>query len=552
MTESTIASGASSRTASKTLAVAWLAASALSGALRATEVRGRIVDAESGKPIAARLHVEASDGAACFAKSAAADGSAIVYDKTRGTSAERHTTLSAHDFVIDLPAGKFRFTAERGKEYLRASREVEVAATPLEIQIELRRFVDMAARGWYSGETHVHRSIEEMSNLLPAEDLNVAFPLTYWVTRSGEVPATSGADPISGRGARATRDSGRWESVDATHVFWPRNTEYEIFSVDGKQHPLGAVFLIRHRNLFAAGVPPVAPIAKQARAEGALIELDKHNWPWSMALVPVMDADLFELSNNHIWRTDFLFKGWGEAPAAYMNADASTERGWIEFGHRNYWALLDCGFRLRPTAGTASGVHPVPLGFGRVYVELPGGFDPEAWVRGLDAGRSFVTTGPLLFATVDGRAPGARIEIAGATGRGLRVRGECLSAEPPSALEIIAAGEIVRRLDPRPEKMDSGAYRATFDETLPLEGSTWVAVRAFAELDNGRPRFAHTSPVHVDVPGRPLRPRREEVEYLATRVREQITRSRGVISEESLAEYERALARYEALLSHAR
>ena len=55
------------------------------------------------------------------------------------------------------------------------------------------------------------------------------------------------------------------------------------------------------------------------------------------------------------------------------DARGFTERGWIEFGFQNYYALLDCGFRIRPTAGTASGVHPVPLGFGRVYVHLDPG-----------------------------------------------------------------------------------------------------------------------------------------------------------------------------------
>ena len=49
-----------------------------------------------------------------------------------------------------------------------------------------------------------------------------------------------------------------------------------------------------------------------------------------------------------------------------------------------------------PTGGTASGVHPVPLGFGRVYVHLPGGFSYKTWVSGLNQGRSFVTTGPML------------------------------------------------------------------------------------------------------------------------------------------------------------
>jgi hypothetical protein len=46
-----------------------------------------------------------------------------------------------------------------------------------------------------------------------------------------------------------------------------------------------------------------------------------------------------------------------------------------------------------------AGVHPVPLGFGRVYVQLEGELDADAWLSGLNAGRSFVTTGPMLFVT---------------------------------------------------------------------------------------------------------------------------------------------------------
>ena len=147
-----------------------------------------------------------------------------------------------------------------------------------------------------------------------------------------------------------------------------------------------------------------------------------------MALVPIMPVDLYELSNNHVWQTEFAFREFGERAAAWMgverDAKGFTERGWIEFGFRNYYALLDCGFRLRPTAGTASGVHPVPLGFGRVYVRLDGGLDEHAWLHGLDAGRSFVTTGPMLFVTLDGHDPGHRF----AAGRAARV--------PPAGLGL--------------------------------------------------------------------------------------------------------------------
>ena len=92
----------------------------------------------------------------------------------------------------------------------------------------------MASRGWYSGETHVHRSPSELPNLQLAEDLNVAFPLTYWVTR-GFQPPTAGDKNQSGALPEGL------VRIDETHVFWPRNTEWEIFTINGRSHTLGAV-----------------------------------------------------------------------------------------------------------------------------------------------------------------------------------------------------------------------------------------------------------------------------------------------------------------------
>ena len=37
----------------------------------------------------------------------------------------------------------------------------EVADTPVSITIKLKRWINMAERGWYSGDTHVHRPLAE-------------------------------------------------------------------------------------------------------------------------------------------------------------------------------------------------------------------------------------------------------------------------------------------------------------------------------------------------------------------------------------------------------
>eukprot|EP00913_Durusdinium_trenchii_P035312 g33042.t1 len=445
-----------------------------------------------------------------FAKSAHKKGSAIEYRKNRGpNSVEMHTSISAHRFRAELPAGEYTVTVERGKEYLPYTKKVTIGARPVELTVKLRRWINMAARGWYSGDTHVHRTVAELPNAMLAEDLNVALPLTHWVTKA-YTPPTQGDKNTD------VADAARLIRVDDTHVIYPLNTEYEIFTVNGKRHTLGAVFVLNHKRPLPMGTPPVGPIAAAARKQGAILDLDKHSWPWSLMLVPVMNVDLFELSNNHVWRTEFYFKRWTlNMRPEFMKVETDdvgmTERGWVDFGFGTYYALLNCGFRMRPTAGTASGVHPVPLGFGRVYVHLKDGFSYDKWMAGLNAGRSFVTTGPMPVLEFNGRLPGHRFKLAnGDAHHAAAVRGTIESAQPLSSIEIVVNGEVVRKIKPKNNKQKSGAYISRIDEAVRLEGTSWVAVRCFENRPGGKFRFAHTSPVWFDVKGKPLRPRRAE------------------------------------------
>ena len=360
-------------------------------AASAAELTGVVIDDETGNPLPARIYVESSDGQWIEVRSASPAGTALPYREqwvqTPG-AVEKHTTISAHPFVVDLKPGTYEVTIERGKEYFPLTRSIAIGDVPQRKTFRLKRLIDMAANGWYSGETHVHRRIEELPNVMLAEDLNVAFPVTFWTIEAFSVPGTApsplrrqGPSPFGDRTDRGHKRI----AVDKTHVLFPRNTEYEVFSVNGKRVVQGAVFVLNHRSKFTTGMPPVKRIAEAAHREGALLDLDKHNWPWSMMLVPIAKIDLYELSNNSVWRTKFGFRKGSTAPAEYMSIETKdggmTERGWLNFGFQNYYALLNCGFRLQPTAGTASGVHPVPLGHSRVYVHVDGKFDGDAWIE---------------------------------------------------------------------------------------------------------------------------------------------------------------------------
>ena len=185
------------------------------------ELRGRILDQKDDAPLAARLYLRDAEGTWHHARSAGDDGEAVPYEIRRGLSAEVHTSLSAHPFVADLPPGRYTLVAERGKEYFPAVQDIETAAgdgAPRELVLRLRRWTNMAERGWYSGETHVHRRVAELPTLLLAEDLNVALPLTAWVTDSREAPSGANKNPEPVPAAELIE-------VDGTHVIWPINTE---------------------------------------------------------------------------------------------------------------------------------------------------------------------------------------------------------------------------------------------------------------------------------------------------------------------------------------
>jgi hypothetical protein len=178
----------------------------------------------------------------------------------------------------------------------------------------------------------------------------------------------------------------------------------------------------------------------------------------------------------------------------------------------------------------------VPLAFGRVYVHLPQGFSYDGWLQGLAAGRSFVTTGPMLICE--------RGEDS--------LRGTILSQQPDIDVEIIVNGRIVETFRPTGRSTAEGSWEATFQRELKPAGTHWVAVRVWEKSPQApgtdRWRFAHSAPVWRDVADRPLRPAKDEAAFLVQRVRDELTRSRDLLPPAAIKEYQAALSNYESAL----
>jgi peptidoglycan/xylan/chitin deacetylase (PgdA/CDA1 family) len=513
-------------------------------------VEGEVVDDGSGKPLPARLYIHDADGIWHFPKSAFALGSAVRYERRNWINTnvvEMHTMLSAHPFRVELLPGRYSFTVERGKEFFPETREVMVEQGLSKLLFRLRRWVNMAERGWFSGDTHVHRDPAELPGTMLAEDVNVALPLLDWTTVSTVAPSAGERSYQEDYGDGPVR-------IDAAHVWHPRNTEYEIFRTGNTNHTLGALLILNHRTRFERPVFPLRDIAEKARAEGALLDLEKHNWPWSLALVPLLKVDLFELANNHHWKAEYAIKNWAVPAPAWMElagTGTDTERDWTLYGFQTYYALLNCGFRLRPAAGTANGVHPVPLGFSRVYVHLEGPFDFDAWMRGLAAGRSFVTTGPMMLAKVDEQWPGTILAV---TNQSKDYALDCTvwSEQPLEGIELVVNGVVTNRFTPQNKKTTAGSFETVVSSTFRPQTTSWLAWRCFEQRPGDRFRFAHTAPWHFEVRGQSLRPRRIEAEWLVSRVKEEIQRSGGIAPESLINDYQEALKIYEQIAETAR
>jgi hypothetical protein len=392
---------------------------------------------------------------------------------------ERHFVTKA-GFEIELPPGNYNLAAERGPEYRPFRRAIPGrAGKDVTVEVALQRWASMNHRGWYSGDLHNHRRPEDMPLLLQAEDLNLAPTLSDWVwddrERSAPLPTN---DPV--------------RQVDSTHVYSVLDKEVERL----KSGP-GAVDLLglRARIPFDGYLlyPANDVFARQAHAQGGWVDAEKIVWRDAAALVALGHVDFAGIVYNHFNRQDVELEtdAWGMIPK--WRSEFRAPSGMPLWAMEVYYRFLNCGFRLPVSAGSASGVKAAPLGYNRVYVKVNGPFTYDGWFRALKAGRSFATNGPMLFLTVDGREPGDLLQLPDTGRRRVRIHADVSSQKTMDRLEVIFKGRTIRTA--------TGGGKLALDFDYELAESGWLAARAFEKVDH-TVRFAHTSPVYVQVSGR--------------------------------------------------
>ncbi|MFN7920368.1 MAG: hypothetical protein U0Q16_09740 [Bryobacteraceae bacterium] len=442
-----------------------------------------------GAPVTARLEVHGPGGKMYQPKEGAIpsrppgrSGTSPYLDSfvTRGGSV-----------TVEAPAGRYRIVAERGLEWERGTREVDLTEPRVEVELTMRPWIRMRERGWWSGDMHVHRPMEDVPALLEAEDLNFGVVFTMW-NRQNLWPGALPSDWIRQTGPV------RWMTVT--------NAEDErgggAWMLHGLREPLGLEKVLSgSERPTESWDPPGIEFVRRARQQkqtGARFpwfDLEKPIWWEAPVMMALERPDSMGLLHNHYDQyAMYDNEAWGrKRDTTRFPGSAGFSDYSLHLMYR-YWNL---GWMVPPTAGAASGVLPNPVGYNRVYAKLAGEFTVEKWYGAVREGPVILSNGPLVF-----------FEPKLARGR-MRGRLEVVSRDEIERVELVCDGVVIRQWKPAGRRFETKV-------DIDARRFGWVAARAYAKND-ATVRLGHTGPVKA---GGEARTRREDARYFREWVEE--------------------------------
>jgi hypothetical protein len=455
--------------------------------------------------------------------------------------------------TIDLPDGRFTVTVSRGPEYISETRAFTVEG-PTEIGFDLRRWIDPATRGWYSGDHHVHAAgCSHYDN--PTEGVE---PRHMWPQVSGEAL-----------------------NIASVLTWGPCYYSQKRF-FSGHDDPLSTPKQLLHYDLEISGFP------SSHAGHLVLLGLTEQDYPGATRIEqwPTWTLPILRWASAQKAVTGFAHSGWGlevssrELPNYEMPAFDGiganefivdvTRPGAVDFisagdtppvWELNIWYhVLNAGFRTRISGETDFPcITDERVGQGRSYVKIDGPLSYRGWVDAIREGRTYVSDGRshLMDFRVSTAASGGEVRLAqpGTVRATLVVAAnlpavpdEQVRSRPPTdkpywhlerarigstrevPLEIVVNGVAVAK---RTVIADSMPHEVSID--VPIEKSSWVAARILPS--------SHTNPVFVIVGDKPVRGSRASAEWCLAAVNQCWSQKSPRIA---AGELEEARATYEA------
>ena len=366
-----------------------------------------------------------------------------------------------------LPRGDVIVDVARGFEYEPVRARVRIEPGQRELTLRLKRWINMNERRWFSGDSHVHfLSTQGSHTESQAEDLNVVNLLqSQWGSLFTNTEEFTGAPSISQAG---------------------NNIVY--ISQENRQHMLGHMILWGLKQ-------PVMPWCSDGLSEaeiGGAMETTLSHW-----------AD--EAHEQGAYVISPHFPGPNGEPATLVatgRLDGVEMIRSTQWNHDEYYRYLNCGYKLPLVGGTDKMSSDVPVGLYRTYVNIPDDqeFTYDNWCRNVVKGRTFLSGGPIMGFSVDGKQVGDTVDLSGPGT--VEVEAWAESTLPIHRLELVQNGRVVASAEDA-----NGTRRLTLKESVKIDGHSWLAARSssgpsYHEMVRHhdlwrRGLFAHTSPIYV-------------------------------------------------------
>ena len=349
-----------------------------------------------------------------------------------------------------LPAGQLHVEISKGPEFAPVHETVELLPGQLSLRLGITRRFDLAAEGWYAGDTHAQFLTPHAAALEGAAEglqtVNLLASAAYLpdlLHFSGQVPAL--------------------ESHGSTVVTNTLNDGGDL----GRLSLLNCHRIVFPLTLDAAGFEryTLADWSQQCHRKGGL------------AVWPRFPAEPGEaIANLLLGAIDAV--EW-TAPDPFAVA-----------GLPEWYRLLNLGFRVPLVGGSGKGSNAIPLGAARTcaYLGAKREFNYGRWIDAIRSGQTFVTRGPLLRLTVNGLGPGADVaDDSAANQTPIAAQVEAFAVEPFERVELVRDGEIVA--DAMPDADNVARISANVAPGI----SGWLAARCWSADGLS----AHTSPIYL-------------------------------------------------------
>jgi hypothetical protein len=433
--------------------------------------------------------------------------------------------------VIRLAPGRYSIRCSRGPESIPETRTIDVAERPLTLSYQVRRWIDTAKRGYWSGDHHIHAAgclhynnptqgvhPPDMLRQIMGEDIKVGCCLTW--------------------GPCFDYQKQFFKGRPDDHSRPPHLLRYDVEVSGFGSHISGHLNLLKLRRQIPEGGDSITHwptlglnTLKWAKRQGAVTGTAHSGGGLTTHIgrtpgvdgphgLPHFNLPAFDGIGAMEFIVDVTHQVDGpdgvKVPAIDFIATMNTPR---EAEWNIWYHALNCGFDV-----VASGETDFPcmsgerVGIGRVYVRLDGALEFDRWAEALRRGDSYVSDGTahlMDFQRLDDGSFAVNAAIRRDNGGAQEI-------------ELIVNGLPVAS---RSVPGDGTPTRVVFPAPV-ITRSSWVAVRHFPS--------AHSNPVKVLVDGRPVRASRNSAAWCLAAVEQCWKQKASSYAPAELAEAEAA------------